>query len=111
MKRTFQQQLTDTAPDTNNFDLKTVKFPENEVFCLQRVAICNKTSSTKTASVGAIVGSSIYWLETITLPTAGLIYALKNDTFINTCKGIVVRFNSPSAGDVCEAYCYGFYVE
>ncbi len=111
MRIPYEAEMVITAPNTNNLDVKTEKFPDNKLFCLQRVGISNDTTDTKTATVGVIIGTNIRWIETITLTTHALWYPFNDPIWIRTCKGVVIRFNSPTSGDVLRANVFGYFEE
>jgi hypothetical protein len=109
MRNTYQAELEGIGVSGSNVDLKTQRLPNTKLLVLQRVSVTNETSGGDTATIGVDLGGKILWLETLTITTAGLYYALKEPVYIEGAKQIIVRFVGTTTADKLKAFLFGYY--
>ncbi len=111
MKKPYEASIVIKASSASDVDLMTELLPPNSLFCLQRVAVTDDTTDTKTASIGIVQGSNPTWLETLTLTSKALWYALKEPIWFKATKRVIIRFHSPTSGDTLRANVFGYIEE
>lgn len=109
MKHSFSDELSGLGVTGSTVDLETKRQKNKHILVLQRVAVTNETAGGDTATIGVKVGSNIYWLETLTITTAGLYYALTQPVHVMGGHSIVVRFTGPSTGEKLKAFVFGYF--
>ena len=109
MRNPLEIELQAVSDGSANVDLISPLQPEGALIVLQRVAVTNETNNASTATIGLMLGSSIKWLETLTITSLGLYYALTEPIYTTAQRRLVVRFKSTSDGDVLRVYAYGYY--
>jgi len=110
-KFTLLEEMQGIAPGVTTIRLRTQKFADNQLFCLQHVAVRDVTTAAKTAEVGLIIGNKTVWIKTLVLTTANVFYTLENQIYVKSCQGVVIDFLSPTANDVLQANVFGYYVD
>jgi len=108
MKNTISEELTGIGVTGSNVDLETKRYNGSKQFVLQRVSVTNETNNGDTATIGIKVGSNILWLETVTITTAGLYYAITDATFVNEGHSVIVRFKGTTNADKLKAFVFGY---
>lgn len=99
--------IGDAAADV---DVQTPMYPDNQVMVIQGVTVRNQTSSGDTVDVGVKIGSTIHWLETITMTTANLLYPISQHYMIGGGRRVLCRFKGTSDADVLDAYISGYLI-
>jgi len=111
MKHTLEIEKYLIAPSTDDVTVSSEKLPDNQLLCLQHVAIANDTTSGKYATIGVMSADKFLPLETLVMTTATYFYAFKNPVYLHSVKKIAVKFLSPASGDKLRFYAYGYYVD
>ena len=109
MRYPIEMEVSGKAASTADLIVKTDFIKSGGKICIQRVSATNKTTATKTVTIGLQVGADIRWLETITLTAAGLYYALTEPIFTTGNVRVVFRFDSPTSGDIVSGFVFGYY--
>lgn len=109
-RNVFDGEVKEISDGGTTFDVEFRPISEFNVMVLERVSVANLTTNSSNVTIGIKRGAGIKWLETLTLTTANLYYALKESVELISGDFIVLRFRSTSNNDVLQAFAFGYYL-
>jgi hypothetical protein len=109
MRKTILFELSGTAPSTDDYTIKSEYIKNARIVCIQRMAATDETTDTKAVSFGIKAGKSINWLQTVLLTTKAYYYALTETVYAKGDIQLLMKFHSPTSGDVLRGFVFGYY--
>lgn len=91
--------------------LKSEPLKPGDLLCVQRVAVLNNDTAATIAKIGFERAGLQVWLESITMTTAGLVYALKEPIWVLSDYRLVVVFSTAGVSKTCYVWGYGYLEE
>ncbi len=96
------------AISTDTFTAKTEKLNPGDVLELCGIGSRNANSANKVVDIGVIRGNKAFYMQSVTLTTAGLWYFRRFHIKIPSEYQIVLRIVTPTAGDAFTFSIFGF---
>lgn len=105
-------ELSGVSDSSGNLTLKSKPLDPGDLLCIQRVSVLNNTTASCVAKAGVEVSGRQSWFESITMTTAGLVYAaVKEPVWVLSDYQLVVVFSSAGSAVACYAWGYGYLEE
>lgn len=107
-KHPFHLVLSKKASAGSN-DLAQEEIPDGRLYCIQRVAVENKTSAYTDLRVLIGGGADEFLLEEQDSPQAATVYWLDKAVYLREGQYLVCRLSGCTANDVLKAYATGWW--
>jgi hypothetical protein len=107
----FVYNMRRQAIAATTFTAKTIPLNPNDILVVDTVSASNETSNSKVVDVGFIRGSTVLFIRTLTLTTAGLYYFVHPNVYVPSGYQLYVRFVTPTEGDIYQVNFFGHYVK
>ena len=105
-------ELSGVSDASGDLTLKSKPLDPGDLLCIQRVSVLNNDTASCVAKVGVEVSGRQSWLESVTMTTAGLVYApVKEPVWVLSDYQLVVVFSSAGNKKTCYAWGYGYLEE
>ena len=104
-------ELSGVSNSGGTLTLKSKPMEPGDLLCIQRVSVLNDDTDSCIAKVGVEAFGRQSWFESITMTTAGLVYAMKDPVWVPSDYQLLIVYSAAGAGKVCKAWGYGYLEE
>lgn len=110
-RQTVMLEIDGVCDASGDLTIDANRLTPNKLFCVQLISVhCDDQADAK-CNVGMVKGVAERWLETLTLTTAGHIYAYAHSVWLPSDWTIRLVWHDAGNKSRCQAYVYGYLME